>query len=253
MATTYLEACNEVLADLNEIPLTSTNFTSAVSIQRHVKNIVNKAYMDLNNPEFMWPWLAVAEPQGAFMGNTYVSTVAGTTWYLLNPMSSGINDDYGHVDWNSFQLTTVGVPGATAPFVVKNLSFLDYREWKDKESIKQIRDSADTQVYTIPSYVVNSPDGRRFGLAGIPNGVYRVYFTAYNRPSKLVDYNDTLEIPDQYVTVLVSRARYYAWQRKENPNQAAIALQEYEQGLDGMVEQTINQAPDRFISTMAGF
>jgi hypothetical protein len=32
MATTYLELTNEVLRELNEIPLTSANFTSAVGL-----------------------------------------------------------------------------------------------------------------------------------------------------------------------------------------------------------------------------
>ena len=34
MATTYLDLTNEILRELNEVPLTSTNFASAVGFQQ---------------------------------------------------------------------------------------------------------------------------------------------------------------------------------------------------------------------------
>ena len=43
MATTYLDLTNEVLRELNEIPLTSANFASAVGLQKFVKDAVNKS------------------------------------------------------------------------------------------------------------------------------------------------------------------------------------------------------------------
>ena len=38
MATTYLDITNEVLRELNEVPLTSANFTNATGIQKFVKH-----------------------------------------------------------------------------------------------------------------------------------------------------------------------------------------------------------------------
>ena len=46
MATTYLDLTNEVLRELNEIPLTSANFASAVGLQQFVKDAVNKSIFD---------------------------------------------------------------------------------------------------------------------------------------------------------------------------------------------------------------
>jgi hypothetical protein len=43
MATTYLDITNEVLRELNEIPLTSANFATALGLQKFVKDSVNKA------------------------------------------------------------------------------------------------------------------------------------------------------------------------------------------------------------------
>ena len=36
MANTYLELTNEILRELNEVPLTSTNFSSAAGFQQFV-------------------------------------------------------------------------------------------------------------------------------------------------------------------------------------------------------------------------
>ena len=42
MATTYLDLTNEILRELNEVPLTSSNFSSAVGFQQFVKDAINK-------------------------------------------------------------------------------------------------------------------------------------------------------------------------------------------------------------------
>ena len=43
MATTYLNLTNEVLRELNEIPLTSANFSDALGLQQFVKDAINKS------------------------------------------------------------------------------------------------------------------------------------------------------------------------------------------------------------------
>jgi len=48
---TYLELTNELLREMNEVELTSSNFTSAVGIQQHVKDAINRAYLDIVNEE----------------------------------------------------------------------------------------------------------------------------------------------------------------------------------------------------------
>ena len=42
MATTYLGLTNELLRELNEVILTSSNFSSAVGVQKHVQDAVNR-------------------------------------------------------------------------------------------------------------------------------------------------------------------------------------------------------------------
>ena len=249
MATTYLEVVNNVLAELNEVLLSTATFAGAKNIQLHTKEAVNKAYFDLNNPEHKWPWLATAASQDDYLGNTYIETVAGQRWYLLKSGSADMNADYGHIDWDNFTLTTEGVAGEVVPHTIRNVPFIPLEEWKDHFLISESLDKSNSQAYGVPKRVIRNPDGRRFGLSPLPDKVYRMYFFAWDRPAKLVAYGDAVEIPDQFVSVLHSRARYYAWQRKENPQQAAIAEDEYKKGLRAMRQQSIDEGPKAFTDT----
>ena len=85
MAETYLNLSNELLRELNEVSLTSSTFSSAIGIQAHVKDSINRAYLDIVNEEPQWPFLAsnLSGTTAPLYGNVSVETVAGTRWYLL--------------------------------------------------------------------------------------------------------------------------------------------------------------------------
>jgi len=241
MATTYMSVVNEILGEMNEVRLTSSTFSSAVNIQASIKEFVNRAYLDVNNPAFKWPWLAYSTELLNDYGNTYVEVSANTRWHLLKTGSAGINDDFGYVDWERFFLTTEGVAGETSPYTYRNLSYIGIEEWRDHFNVSEQR-SKDTGA--VPKRVVRSNDSRYFGLSPVPDKTYRVYFYAWKQPTELVYYGDMVEFPDRYKNVLLARVRYYSWQRKENPQQAAIALDEYEKLLKGMRIQTTHNKPD---------
>ena len=245
MATTYLELTNEVLRELNEIPLTSANFTSAVGLQQFVKDSINKSIFDIANEEPQLPFLAVGESGGTdpFYGNVTVASVAGTRWYELKASSSSLKDDYASIDWDDFYLTTINVSGETAPFVSKGLGFLSLADWKRYYRDSENVDDADAQSYGEPSRVIKSPDGRKFGLSPIPDKVYNIHFYAFDKPTKLSAHGDTVVFPEQYTNVITARARYYVWQFKESPQQAAFALDDYKKGMKHMKSNLMNPAP----------
>ena len=250
MAATYLEITNELLRELNEVPLTSATFAGAIGVQQHIKDCVNRAYLDIVNEEPQWPFLSV-DTSGStdpFYGNTYVETVAGTRWYLLKPASSSLTTDYGSIDWDNFYLTTIGVSGESAPYTSKNLIFTTTEEWKDFVRSSENADDADTQSYGEPRRVIISPDMRKFGLSPIPNKVYRVYFFAYKLPTELSAHGDEIVFPNIYKPVLLARARYYVHQFKESPQAAAFALEDYKRGLRRMKLNLMASTPD-YIST----
>tara|TARA_R100001369_G_scaffold26903_1_gene48494 strand:+ start:12127 stop:13221 length:1095 start_codon:yes stop_codon:yes gene_type:complete len=85
----YLTLTNQVLAELNEVQLTSSNFVSgAVGIQQTTKDVVNKALRDVYASELEWPWLHSDKIQTTFAGQQEYSLPA----------------DYRSVDFDSFYL-----------------------------------------------------------------------------------------------------------------------------------------------------
>ena len=246
MATTYLQLTNELLREFNEVELTSSNFSSSVGVQSHIKDLVNRAYLDMVNEEPQWPFLAVGESGSTdpMYGNVYVETTAGTRWYELKAASSSIVDDYSYVDWDNFLLTTVGVSGESAPYTIRNLRFTSIEEWKDYFRVSQNKDDADEAEGVTPDRVIKSPDKRQFGLSPIPDQVYRIYYYAYNLPTELSAHGDAIVFPDLYVPVLINRARYYMHQFKDNNQGAAFALEDYKRGLNTMKLHLMEPTPN---------
>ncbi len=242
---TFLSIANELLREMNEVELASGSFASATGIQAHVKDSINRAYLDIVNEEPQWPFLATALSGATdpLHGNVSIETVAGTRWYLLKPSSSSLTTDYGFIDWDTFYLTTVGVSGETAPYEARNLKFTTTEEYKDYFRVTENLDDADTQNYGVPRRVLRSPDNRKFGLSPIPDKIYKIYFYAYALPTELSAFGDETVFPNTYRPVLLNRARYYIYQFKENPQFAAFALEDYKRGLRLMKDNLMSPSP----------
>jgi|TARA_B100001750_G_C15513002_1_gene604961 hypothetical protein len=242
---TFLNLTNELLREMNEVELASGSFSTATGIQAHVKDSINRAYLDIVNEEPQWPFLAVnmSGTVDPLYGNVAVETVAGTRWYLLKSSSDSLTTDYGYIDWDNFYLTTVGVSGETAPYEARNLRFTTIEEWKDYFRIGEDLDDADAQNYGVPKRVIKSPDNRKFGLSPIPDKVYKIYFYAYVLPTELSLFGDETVFPNIYNTVLLNRARYYIYQFKESPQFSAFALEDYKKGLKLMKNNLMTPEP----------
>ena len=245
MATTYLDLSNEVLRELNEVVLTSGTFASATGIQSFVKDAINKSLFDVANAEPQLPFFSagVSGSTDPFYGNVTVATVAGQRWYTLKASSSSITSDYAAVDWDDFYITTINVSGESAPYTSTGLKYLTLADWKRYYRDAENADDADTQSYGEPKYVYKSPDHRKFGLSPIPDKVYNVHFYAFEKPTALSAFNDTIPMPEQYSNVLTARTRYYVHQFKENIQQAAMALDDYKKALRHMKSNLINPQP----------
>jgi hypothetical protein len=245
MATTYLELTNEVLRELNEVVLTSANFDSAIGIQSFVKDSLNRALFDLANEEPQLPFFSagVSGSTDPFYGNVTVATVAGQRWYTLKDGSSSITTDYASVDWDDFYVTTINVSGESAPYVSQGLKFLTLADWKRYRRDNENADDAESQNYGEPKFVFKSPDFRKFGLSPIPDKVYNIHFYAFEKPTALSSYDDTIVMPDQYKNVLTAKSRYYVHQFKNNLQQSAFAMDDYKKALRAMKSNLINPQP----------
>ena len=88
MAESYLTLTNKVLARLNEVQLTSSNFTNARGIQVQAQNAVNESVRYINQKEFQYP----------FNHSTKTETlVPGTVRYSIPTTAKT-------VDYNTFRI-----------------------------------------------------------------------------------------------------------------------------------------------------
>ena len=239
---TDLDLCNTILRELNEVELTSTTFTSALGIQKFVKDTINRAYFDICNAEDKWNFLSVGDPLNDYYGNAVIETVAGTRWYDLQSAQTLLNQ-YSFIDYDNIVLTEEGVSGKTAPFEVFKLQPLSLSNWQRLYGVQEAKDKSDTQSYGIPRRVIRGPANDKIGFSPIPDGVYKIYFYAYAQPTELTASTDTVVFPKQYTSVLLARARYYVHQFKDNMSQAQLSEVEFQKGLRTMREQLLEPFP----------
>ena len=84
MASTYLTLVNNVLRDMNEVELTSSNFTSSRGVQTTVKDYINRAISDVLNSELNWPFTRAEGAVDAIAGKQLYSfeSIASTLKYI---------------------------------------------------------------------------------------------------------------------------------------------------------------------------
>ena len=109
MAETFLTHTNRVIARLNEVALTSSNFTSSRGIQTQCKNAVNEAIRYINQKEFQYPFNHTTKTQ---------TLTAGTFKY-------SIPTDAKTVDYNTFRLVKDSDLGSGGG----RLSILNYNDY----------------------------------------------------------------------------------------------------------------------------
>jgi|TARA_R100000234_G_C4972621_1_gene166978 hypothetical protein len=109
MAESFLTHTNRVIARLNEVQLTSSDFSSSRGIQTQCKNAVNEAIRYINQKEFQYPFNHTVKTQ---------TLTAGTVKY-------SIPTDAKTVDYNTFRLTKDSDLGTSGG----RLRILDYNDY----------------------------------------------------------------------------------------------------------------------------
>ena len=85
--------------------------------------------------------------------------------------------------------------------------------------------------YDCPVYAYKTQSGK-LGLTPIPDrNDYRVVFEYWKEHTELSAHGDSPDLDDRYADLIVSRASYYAYNLRSDPEHAMIANREFEEGL----------------------
>lgn len=211
----YLQLCNAVLREINEVEI--TNVTSTRGIQTSVADFINKAQRDIINSEVEWPFTVV---------NQSFTTTAGTSEYSRE-------SDAKTVDFDSF---TVQESASTAE---RKLSFISFDEYLERRN--EADTNPDTSSRSLPEYVYETPD-TKIGLSPVPDvSTYTVRYYYYQTTGDMAANTDTPTIPERFHDVIVNRARYYAHMLRSDVQFSQLALRDYTDGLSRMRVELINR------------
>ena len=216
MAYDFLGLTNEVLARMNEVVLTATNFTAARGYQIQCQNAVNDAINYINQREFGWPFSHSTQTETLVALQTRYTVPTGTQ----------------HVDYETFRISkdnTLGVDATT-------LRVLDYKEYVDK----YIGQETSSGVGGVPNFVFRTPDNN-YGLYPYPDKAFTLKYEFYSRPTALAAATDVPTVPEQFRQVIADGATAYAYQYRGEAQQYGLNFTRFEDGIKHMQSILLNR------------
>jgi len=218
VATTFIDLTNKVLRRLNEVELTSSDFSSASGVQALAKDSVRDAIAKVNQAEFEWPFNSAEHTQVMAVGQEEY------TWPTFFKVA----------EWNSFQIQkddSIGSDYKSLQFIERDVWYRDYRDQDD---------SAGTSGTSIPDFVFPS-HGNGYGVSPSPDKAYTVQFRYYLTHTGLDLYSDTSRIPTNHDAVVIDGALFYMYLFKDNMEAAQISAGSFQQGIKEMQSIHINK------------
>ena len=153
--------------------------------------------------------------EGKVLDTTFTAT-AQTTYVTLNNTVTTTNLDIDYVR----------ISRNIRP---KRLPFVSYDDWVNRFSERDLTNLS--SVYAEPEFVYKTQSGK-LGLTPIPDkSDYRVTFEYWKEHTELSAHGDEPDLDDRYADLIVSRASYYTYNLRSDPEHANIANQEYKAGL----------------------
>ena len=194
----------------------------------------------LKNESTKWPWLQKATDTPVEQEIRKLTT--GTQWYSTETVAAGIRQE---PDWNTFLLTEKDLTSvdaeviASKPLVVKNLIFMTYDEW-----ITKFRTQDFAGNLSEPKYVIKY-SSNKYGLSPVPDLDYSIVYNVRSNATRFTLATDVIPMPEEFVTVLLSRIKYFLWLFRENDIQAKFAMGEYNSGLINMKRSLLSNKEER--------
>ena len=218
MAYNYLTIVNEINRRLNEVELSSANFSTATGFYSFAKDSVNSAIRHINQEEFEWPWNHVEETD---------VLVAGLSRYSYP-------DNCKTINMNTFRIKR----DASLGNETVKLKELTYEEYLDKYVDYEYNSS--TSIRGVPEYIVRTPS-REFILVPTPDKAYELVYEYFTFGYDLDLYDDVPTLPESYKNVIVDGSMYYVYQFRGDLQAAQLALNKFEDGIKYLRSMHINR------------
>jgi hypothetical protein len=213
--STFLSLTNRCLIHLNEVPLTLSNFASAVGFQAVAADAVNLAVRDINSQKYEWPFNHIY--------TTQILTPGVPIYSLPNNCK--------YVEWDSFSVDSDQV--LTNPQNQAYTPYMDYKEYLQKY---QANDAnawiLDTQGG--PPKNIFRTNNMEFGVTPYPDQAYTMSYEYWQIPTDMVNATDICTVPNLFDFVIFQGAMKYCYRFRENLEASADAKKAFDDGCDYM-------------------
>ena len=162
--------------------------------------------------------------EGKVLDTTFDAT-AQTTYVTLNNTVTTTNLDVDYVRISE----NIGV---------KKLKYITYDDWQTKYLETDLSNTSSSQGS--PDYVYHTQD-KKFGLSPVPDkSNYTIQYEYWQVHTDLSAHGDTMDLDDRFKDVIITKAKYYAYVLRSDPQAAAMAVKEYDNQLQYLRSEYIN-------------
>lgn len=217
MAYDYLGMVNEICRLVNEVEMTSSNFTTSVAFYAVARDAINRSIRDINLKETFWRFNFSQQTQVLTAGQVYYDWPANTKV----------------IDFDSFRLKKDDTLGVETSWLLP----VTYDEFLKK--LWYYADSPSDTIKTVPRYVTSTPD-TKFAVTPAPDQAYSVVFDSFADPSDLSAHDDVPNIPERYRSVIIRGAMRDIYAFREDDFNKDMAEKNFDKMLEDMRIREIN-------------
>ena len=218
-AYNFLGLVNDVNRRLNEVELTSANFAAATGFYSSAKDSINSALQYLGQNQFEWPFNHFTKDQ---------TLTAGTVRYAYP-------SDAKTIDFDSFRIKR----NSTFNNTTQKLQIIAYEDYLENY-LDDEYNTSNTSIRSLPKRVFRTPN-QQYGVHPVPNYAYELVYEYYKNTVELDVYTDVPAYPEQFRSVIVDGAMYYAYTFRGNTQDATLHLQKFNDGIKDMRSLYINR------------
>ena len=217
MAYDYLGLINDVNRRLNEVELTSSNFSTATGEYGMIKDAVNASIRYINQHEYEWPFNHVTADE---------TMTAGVVRYAFPT-------DAKTVDFDSFRIKRNDTLGNDT----KRLTILSYEEYLNKHVDIEYNTSS---ARGVPDYIFRTPN-QEFGFVRAPDKAYEYVYEYYRLPVDLLNTTDVPTVPEQFRYIIVNGAMYFAYMFRGETQESQVTQARFMDEIKSMRSLYVNR------------